>query len=70
MLALSHRMGNDALVTVLAHRGAGPDTETAALPGRPCLAEPAEWGGGEPLLSDAPAFGSFASLGPAAPAEL
>ena len=70
MLALSHRMGNGALLEVLANRGGGPERETAALPPGPCLTQPVEWGAGAPVLSDAPDFASFSPLGPAAPAEV
>ena len=70
MLALSHRMGNDALVSVLTLRERGPETETAALPRGPCLTEPGNWSAGEPATESAPDFGSFASMGAAAPLAL
>ncbi len=70
MLALSHRMGNDALLSVLSRRGGGPETETAALPEGLCLTEPGEWGAGELPLAEAPAFASFGPMGGAAPMEV
>ncbi len=70
MLALSHRMGNDALATVLMRRSAGPEEETPVLPDNPCLTEPGEWEAGEPLLAEAPDFASFSPMGAASPMEV
>ena len=70
MLALSHRMGNDALLSVLTLRSSGPDTESSPLPDGPCLTAPGEWSTGEPLLAEAPDFGGFTSVTAAAPMEL
>ena len=70
MLALSHRMGNDALVSLLSLRPGGPETETAALPGGPCLTEAGDWGGGEAAAALAPVFTSFAPMAASAPLAL
>ena len=70
MLALSHRMGNDALATVLMRRAAGPEEGTVALPDFPCLTEPGEWDAGEPLLAEAPDFASFSPMGETAPVDV
>ena len=67
MLALSHRMGNEALASVLRHRSAHPAEGPLALPDNPCLTEPGEWEAGEPFLAEAPDFGGMSPLGPAAP---
>ena len=70
MLALSHRMGNDALISVLTLRERGPETDTMSLPKGPCLTQPGNWGAGEPATGSAPDFGSFSALGAAAPLAL
>ena len=70
MLALSGIMGNDALTSVLMLRETGPETGVSALPAGPCMTAPGEWGGGEPITSDAPDFAAFSPLGGAAPLAL
>jgi hypothetical protein len=70
MLALSHRMGNDALLSVLSLRETGPETQRSSLPGGPCPTEPMDFGPGEAATESAPDFGAFTSMGDAAPMAL
>ena len=70
VLALSHSVGNGALLSILSLRSAPPETEESALPAGPCRTEACPWEAGAPLMAEAPDFGSFTSLGEAAPAIL
>ncbi len=70
VLALSHSVGNDALLSILSLHSTGPETEGCALPAGPCRTEACPWEAGEPLMTEAPDFGSFTSLGEASPAIL
>ena len=70
ILSLSHTMGNAALAETLALRDSGPETATRLLPRGACETAPAEWGGGEPVLADAPDFGAMSPIGASAPVEL
>ena len=69
VLALSHTLGNAALLGVMALRDTGPELAAYALPGTALSARPMGGFGGEPLLSEAPAFGALSPIGSLAPAE-
>ncbi len=66
VLALSRTVGNDALLSVLTLRETGPETATGILPSGACLTAPGDWGGGEPLTAEAPAFGPVGETAPMA----
>ena len=70
VLALSHSVGNSALLELAALRSEGPEEGASSLPTGPCEAAPLEMNVGEPLLADAPAFGGALSAGNAAPLAL
>jgi len=70
VLALSHSVGNAALLELAALRGTGPEEGMSALPDGPCEVSPLEMSVGEPLLADAPAFGGPSFAGNAAPLTL
>ena len=67
MLNLSHVMGNAALAEMIAARESGPSTAEVALPAGGCGTAPAQWGGGVPALTEAPAFGAMKPMGNASP---
>ena len=60
VLALSHSLGNGALLSLFTLQSVGPETGPLALPA-------AEWNPAAPLLAEAPDFGGMSPLGPAAP---
>ena len=70
MLELSGAIGNSALLEIYAARQTGPETEARPLPAGPCTASPADWVGGAPALTDAPAFAGMAPMGATAPMSL
>ena len=67
MLSLSHTIGNSALLTLAELRGAGLETAERPLPSGGCETRLLAWNGGEPALTEAPDFGSFAPMGESAP---
>jgi hypothetical protein len=67
MLALSHTLGNGALLELLALRPAGPETEGMPLPDAPCLTGPLPAPGGAPQWAAAPDFGGMAPMPASAP---
>ena len=67
VLALSHSLGNDALLSLFTLQSVGPETGPPALPAGPCRTAAAEWNPAAPLLAEAPDFGGMSPLGPAAP---
>lgn len=67
VLSLSHMIGNSALLTLAGLRGAGLETAERPLPSGGCETRPLAWNGGEPALTEAPGFGSFAPMGESAP---
>ena len=69
VLALSHTLGNAALLEVMALRDTGPELAASSLPGTALSSEPMGGFGGQPLLSEAPAFGALSPIGSLAPVE-
>ena len=69
VLALSHGLGNSALLEVVALRQKGPEAESARLPGGESLTGPMDAPGGAPLTAPAPDFGALSPLGALAPME-
>ncbi len=67
ILSLSHTMGNAALTETLALRDSGPETAPWILPRGACETAPTDWGGGAPLMTEAPDFGAMSPMGNAAP---
>ena len=70
VLALSHTMGNGALLDLCALRAAGEETDMRPLPGGECGTGPVNLAGGEMQIMEAPDFGTFSPMGAAAPMEL
>ncbi len=68
-MALSHGLGNSALLEVVALRQKGPEAESARLPGGESLTGPMDAPGGAPLTAPAPDFGALSPLGALAPME-
>ena len=69
MIQVDHTLGNAALLEVMALRETGPELETSVLPGAALSSAPMGGFGGQPLLSDAPAFGGLSPIGSLAPVE-
>ncbi len=67
VLALSHSLGNSALLELLSARGSAAEPETRPLPAGPCGTDPVNWGGGGPALAEPPAFAAMAPMGSPAP---
>ena len=70
VLELSHSLGNSALLELMGARQTPPGEEARPLPAGPCATAPAEWSGGAPALTEAPAFAGMAPMGAAAPLAL
>jgi hypothetical protein len=70
ILALSHTMGNGALLDMYALHRTGPETAMYPAARDGGAAAPIEWSGGAPALTEAPAFGSLGVLGTTAPLNI
>jgi len=70
MLSLSQTLGNSALAELISRRETEPMRDMPPLPRGGCETAPADWSGGPPLLTEAPAFGAMAPMGEATPLAL
>ena len=70
VLSLSRTVGNAALADMIALRETGPETDTFSLPDTALTTVPLAFGGGAPLLAEAPVFGALPDAGGMAPLEM